>query len=548
MENINQNININIDDTKTDVIIIDDVEYVIDIQEEPKCEIILDSHNPEGQKGDTGNGISSAVLNDDYTLTLYFTDGTSYTTPSIRGATGDSGVYVGTTEPTDPDVNVWLNPDGTQGKTSQLINDGEGTEPFITDSDVGNGTLTIQVNGTNVQTFSANQSTNATANILVPDSATWGNITGTLSNQTDLNNELTSIQGDIDDIEYLIPSQATTSNQLADKSFVNSSISTNTANFIGTFNSVADLEAYSGTVTNNDYAFVVGTDNYGNTIYNRYKYTTATTPASWIFEYALNNSSFTSNQWASINSGVTANDVSLAQSALQPNDNISDLTNDAGYITSSDLSSCVPYSNATGAVDLNGQDLKNVDNLAVGTSTVDSNEKILSVGQNRFVSNNNNGLFISSTTSQTRKGMYGVPMALEIQFNSNNQAYSYPLGFHDMNSNGQGGQFLFTSFSSAISAATAGDVMVENDKGGLIFNTGASKTGSKMRFVVGTWSATPQLTLTANSVGIKNNNPNSNYALDVSGTINASTDIKINGSSVALKATYDAQNERLILG
>lgn len=132
--------------------------------------------------------------------------------------------------------------------------------------------------------------------------------------------DLTPIINDIDAIEDLIPSQATTSNQLADKSFVNSSIATNTANFIGTFNSVADLEAYSGTLTNNDYAFVIGTDSDGNTVYNRYKYTTTTTPASWVFEYALNNSSFTSDQWAAINSGVTENDVSLAQSAVQPSD------------------------------------------------------------------------------------------------------------------------------------------------------------------------------------------------------------------------------------
>lgn len=44
----------------------------------------------KGEKGDTGNGIASAVLNNDYTLTLAYTDGTSYTTPSIRGATGNS--------------------------------------------------------------------------------------------------------------------------------------------------------------------------------------------------------------------------------------------------------------------------------------------------------------------------------------------------------------------------------------------------------------------------------------------------------------------------
>lgn len=30
-----------------------------------------------------------------------------------QGPTGDSGVYIGTSAPTDPDVNVWINPDGT---------------------------------------------------------------------------------------------------------------------------------------------------------------------------------------------------------------------------------------------------------------------------------------------------------------------------------------------------------------------------------------------------------------------------------------------------
>lgn len=38
--------------------------------------------------GADGRGISSAVLNADYTLTITYTDGTSYTTPSIRGERG----------------------------------------------------------------------------------------------------------------------------------------------------------------------------------------------------------------------------------------------------------------------------------------------------------------------------------------------------------------------------------------------------------------------------------------------------------------------------
>lgn len=38
--------------------------------------------------GADGRGISNAALNNDYTLTITYTDGTSYTTPSIRGAQG----------------------------------------------------------------------------------------------------------------------------------------------------------------------------------------------------------------------------------------------------------------------------------------------------------------------------------------------------------------------------------------------------------------------------------------------------------------------------
>lgn len=111
--------------------------------------------------------------------------------------------------------------------------------------------------------------------------------------------------GNITTINSKIPSQASSSNQLADKEFVNSSVATNTANFIGTFNSVAELEAYSGALTNNDYAFVATIDTAGNTLYDRYKWN----GSEWLFEYELNNSSFTAVQWASINSGATTENI-----------------------------------------------------------------------------------------------------------------------------------------------------------------------------------------------------------------------------------------------
>ena len=131
--------------------------------------------------------------------------------------------------------------------------------------------------------------------------------------------------------------------------FVNSSVATNTAYFVGTYKTLADLEAVVDP-SNNDYGFVIvvesailttsepadwstnWTDYYtmsGNTYvpvggstaptwqantyyqadgvrYDRYKYNSETD--TWSFEYSLNNSSFTANEWATIQSGLTASD------------------------------------------------------------------------------------------------------------------------------------------------------------------------------------------------------------------------------------------------
>lgn len=106
-------------------------------------------------------------------------------------------------------------------------------------------------------------------------------------------------ESDIDNIESFIPNQTTSENQLADKDFVNSSIATSTATFCGTYSTLAELEAV--TADDNDYGFVESVDAVGNTLYSRYKYSNG----SWVFEYNLNNSSFTAAQWAAINSGVT---------------------------------------------------------------------------------------------------------------------------------------------------------------------------------------------------------------------------------------------------
>lgn len=104
----------------------------------------------------------------------------------------------------------------------------------------------------------------------------------------------------VDAIEGKIPTQASSSNQLADKDFVNSSIATNTADFKGTFDSLEELQKV--TADANDYGFVVSKDEEGNTLYKRYKYVEG---EGWKFEFELNNSSFTAEQWAAIQSQIT---------------------------------------------------------------------------------------------------------------------------------------------------------------------------------------------------------------------------------------------------
>ena len=128
-----------------------------------------------------------------------------------------------------------------------------------------------------------------------------------------LTGSVSTLQGKVATIEGEIPSQASAQNQLADKNFVNSSISTNTANFLGTYTSMADIEAIQNP-TNNDYVFLQTTDSAGNNIFDRYKYNAD--QDEWLFEYELNNSSFTAEQWATINSGLTSSSVTDAIDSL----------------------------------------------------------------------------------------------------------------------------------------------------------------------------------------------------------------------------------------
>lgn len=92
------------------------------------------------------------------------------------------------------------------------------------------------------------------------------------------------------------------------KEFVNSSIASSTGTFRGTFDSLDELNAYSGEKKNNDYAYVATKDVAGlSSKQSKYKYVADTD--TWTFEYDINNTTFTAAQTAAINSGITDTDV-----------------------------------------------------------------------------------------------------------------------------------------------------------------------------------------------------------------------------------------------
>jgi hypothetical protein len=179
------------------------------------------------------------------------------------------------------------------------------------------------------------------------------------------------LNNSISTINWKIPSAATTSNQLADKQFVNDAINSVTAYYItknaagDQFATYAELAAatvfYSGWVvrvpTRNDYTIVLDDETHNDEV-TRYIYN-----SGWEYQYTINESPLTQSQLDALNSWITSWKVtsydsvvstiawywnivthnasefataaqgSKADSALQPNDNISELNNDAWYIT-----------------------------------------------------------------------------------------------------------------------------------------------------------------------------------------------------------------------
>ena len=148
--------------------------------------------------------------------------------------------------------------------------------------------------------------------------------------------EHTEIQGKISAINSKIPNQASSTNQLADKAFVNSTINSSAAFFKGSFESKAALDAVQwqttdssleNYVTNNDYAYVEADETHNNEAW-RYIYVKDNSVSEWRPQFRVNETPFTQAQLDAINSGATTDLINSINSKLTVND-IVDETGDS---------------------------------------------------------------------------------------------------------------------------------------------------------------------------------------------------------------------------
>lgn len=143
---------------------------------------------PKGDKGDTGETGAAATISVGTTTTLEPGEDATVTNSGTssaavfdfgipKGAKGDTGAtgadgYSPSATVTKTGDTATITITDKDGTTTASISDG--TTPTVND-----GTLTIQKNGTTVQTFSADQASNVTANITVPTQ--FSELSGTVS-------------------------------------------------------------------------------------------------------------------------------------------------------------------------------------------------------------------------------------------------------------------------------------------------------------------------------------------------------------------------------
>lgn len=208
--------------------------------------------------------------------------------------------------------------------------------------EVNNATITIQKNSTTVQSFTLNQTNDEIINITVPTQAsdigalpastTINDLTST-AQQNALNSGINSTlvgqistnQTDISTINGKIPGAASTTNQLADKQFVNDAIQTNSAHFRGNWANWAEVPTNTDNYPADDDGNKTPTTNDYMVVQDASDYTDETLEGAWQFTYTgewatngkngwkprfqINETPFTQTQLNAINSGATSANI-----------------------------------------------------------------------------------------------------------------------------------------------------------------------------------------------------------------------------------------------
>ena len=365
----------------------------------------------------------------------------------------DNSAYLAFSDDQDYHSEVTVSPEGIGLSYNYMgvgiVDSGNNDNVVLT---VSNSNLAV--NGTEVAL-----STDIPTNIsdLTDDTATnpvdkADTLTGLTATITELNytdGVTSNIQTQFDTITGKIPSQASTSNQLADKAFVNSSVQTATANFRGNWDtwtlvptSASSYPAdYAGstTPTVNDYLVVQDASDYtGDTLEGtwRFKYTgvwSTDGKSGWNPEYQVNETPLTSAQLAALNSGITSGDVTLIGTALQPNDNISELTNDARYIvnkTSATNAISILGSTSTAGISIGPSSSAVVGSVSIGNSATTNYGNNVAIGNSaQATGNNSNAIgYNAKATANT---------AIQIGNGTNSTASTLQVGFGTTNTNWQ---------------------------------------------------------------------------------------------------------------
>lgn len=287
--------------------------------------------------------------------------------------------------------------------------------------------------------FTPYNSTNPSGYTKVEQSSTNGNIkingsettVYTLPNTVATTSDVGAVASDVSAIEAKIPAQATSSNQLADKDFVNSSINAFAAFYItknaagDPFATKAELNAattfYSGgvarTPTTNDYCIVLADETKqsetGVDPTTRYSYQ----GNQWEYQYTINDTPLTSAQLAALNSGITSSLVTTfnnKQDALtfdaNPTQNSNNPVKSGGVYSA--LSGKENTSNKVVSISSNSTDTQYpsakcvYDAIQAGTAASNTLE---------LKASNNNTLTLTAGTSEaTIKGKYSVGSAQNI--------------------------------------------------------------------------------------------------------------------------------------